>query len=134
MSLALFVRPMAAHETAMVLAMWKADLRFQDKSDKRSWGNRLRNGEFWALVNHVVDRITLPSAAVYVGCHPDEPETPVCWAAVRENEVLHLYARESVRKDPELAAAMQRAFLEIIESRVGPVSRATYDPFKELQR
>ncbi len=134
MSLPLLVRTMQAGEIPMVLANWKANIRLQDKNDRRTWGRGLTPSEFWTLVDYAMTRITLPSSVVFVGCHESEPDTPLCWAAVRENRMLHIYARESVRSDPEFAAEMERAFVNSIEERVGRVERAGYNPFEELQR
>ncbi len=94
----------------------------------------MSNEEFWTLLDYALTRITLPTSTIYVGCHPDDADTPSCWAAVRENKILHLYARESVRSVPELAALMERTFLQDIEARVGHLTRTSYNPFKELQR
>lgn len=157
--LPLVIRAMAPHELVMVLANWKSDIerryvecfrhRFELPPDKcthaecshptktealAQWGLGMNRDEFWALVNHAVERISLPSSVVYIGCHPGEDQTPLCWASVREGQILHLYARKSIREEPELAATMEREFLSMIEERIGPTVRAHYNPFQELRR
>jgi hypothetical protein len=132
-------RSMLDSERGMVLANWKHELAAQRLD--RKWSRGLTERDFWCLVNHAVDRITLPSCEVFVGVHANDPETPVCWAAVRripvllQHEIVFSYARESVRNDPELAVTLERALLsEIQQHRPLAVERRAYNPFLELRR
>ncbi len=137
-SLALFVRKMATTETKMVLANWKGSMV---EAFRRSPVRKLREWEFWALANHVIDKITLPSCTVFVGCAPAELLTPLCWAAVRKRkngedyEVVYLYARNRVKADDALAASVQRELLANV-SKALPITGepVTFNLFKELAR
>ena len=133
----LTVRTMQERELPMVLSNWKKELL----EVQRGWKRSLEDRDFWCLVNHTIDRITLPSCTVYVGCHEAAPETPMCWVAVRRvkglqiYEIVYLYARKSVRRDPELAASLERALLSTVEHYVPlAVERRPFNPFLELRR
>ena len=96
----------------MVLSNWKNTL---NAKRKEHYGphHALVERDFWFLANYVIERITLPSVEVFVGCHENEPETPCCWIAVRRTsedscEVLETYARQIIGRDPELAASLER--------------------------
>lgn len=136
-TLPLVVRLMANSEISMVLSDWKKEL-FRERKN-RGWGKGLEDRDYWALINHVLDRITLPSCAIYIGVHEKEPSTPCCWAAVRSLpphtgsfEILFLYARQSIGHDPELAAALERSLLEKLPS--GAERLRSFNPFLELRR
>jgi hypothetical protein len=120
-------------------ANWKKDLL--DRRAERGWSRGLEDRDYWCLVNHVIDRITLPSCIVFVGCHEKDIDTPMCWAAVRRipgllaHEVVYLYARKSLWEEPELAASLERAVLSAIEALHPLVTeRRPYNPFLELRR
>ena len=138
MSLPLSVRTMAPSELPLVRTAWKMMLR--DQRHRERWGHGLDGGCFWDLINHVIDRITLPSCGIYVGCTFSEPNTPLCWAAVRcriENayDLLYIDARPNIRKDPVLAAALQRKLCEGITETFGHgLETVPFNPFQELRR
>lgn len=139
MSLPLIVRPMRASETNLVLSAWKNQL-FELRTRSR-WGKGLEPDCFWALTNHVIDRITLPSSIILMGCHEDEIDTPLCWAAVRKlrglstYETLYTDARDKVLRDRALAATLERELLsEITKTRPMPGVRRAFNPFLELKR
>ncbi len=139
LSIGLLVRRMAASEKAMVLSNWKKELL--EESARRGWGRGLEVRDYWCLANHVLDRITLPSCEIWVGCHESELETPVCWVAIRKIaglsvfEVVYLYARQSVRELPELAAGLELALLHEVEiTRPLARERRSFNPFLELRR
>jgi hypothetical protein len=122
----------------MVLAAWKQDL--YEERFRRRWGSGLDGECFWLLVNHVIDRITLPSSDVLVGCSKTEPGTPLCWTVVRKIErygtyaVLHSYARHEIRKDPALAATLERELMtEVTKQRPIASERRPFNPFHELR-
>lgn len=153
MSLPLIVRPMRASETNIVLSAWKNqlyDLVFDPRSHtaRRSapaWGKGLRIDHFWTLINYVIDKITLPSCLVFVGCHEDEVSTPICWVVVRSIggvsmeeslcEVLYSDASLRILKDPALAATLERELLSnVARSHISVASRRPFDPFVEMKR
>jgi hypothetical protein len=122
----------------MLLSAWKMDL--SDGRFKSSWGRGLDGESFWALVNYVIDKVTLPSCDVFVGCSLSEPGTPLCWTAVRKlkglstYEMVYLGARKSVMNDAALAAVMETTLLSEIE-KIRPITkRRTLNPFTELKR
>lgn len=123
--LALLIREMTADERPMVLSDWKRGLW----DERPAWGRALHSEEWWALINHVIDGITLPSVTVWMACHRRTPDVPLCWAAVRRSEALHMYARSSVRETPELAAFLHRSLLDHARARAAP-----FNPFQELKR
>jgi hypothetical protein len=123
LSLPTLVREMLPEERSLVLSDWKKDL----KDARPEWGAALRWDEWWALVNHVIDRLALPSARVYVICHRDEERIPLAWAAVRDGAVLHLHAAAAVLADPELAARLETQL-------TAPYLKARFNPFEELKR
>lgn len=125
MTLPLLIREMLPEEKPMVLSDWKKDLKEADPP----WGKNIPWEEWWALINHVVDRITLPSATVLMACHRNEPSVPLCWVAVRDGLFLHMHARTSIREDPELAVHLEKALLSHAQGRPEP-----YNPFMELKR
>ncbi len=139
MTLPLAVRSLRDSERNMCLANWKKDL-----SEARAWGSwgaGLGQRNYWCLINHVLDRITLPSCDVWVGCHTNDPETPICWVATRRIEglqlhaIVYLYVRQQLRDDPELAITLERALLSEVETH-HPLAteRRPYNPFLELDR
>jgi hypothetical protein len=137
MTLPIVIRPMREHERAMVLSDWKRDLA---KPHGRVWGKGLTTKEFWAIVDHVIERVTLPSSEVWVGCHQDDPSTPCCWAATRLSVpglvVLHAFVRRSMeREDPELAKAIKSEFFYrlVLQHRTELV-HGTFNPILELKR
>lgn len=132
MPLPLVVRPLRASETNLVLAAWKNQL--YEARLRTRWGRDLPTDCFWALVNHVIDKITLPSSTLLVGCHVDV-DTPMCWAVVRDFEVLYIDARPEIRKDPALAVALERQLLHEVRQviPIAPGNRS-YNPFMELKR
>jgi hypothetical protein len=121
---ALLVRVMAPSEEPMVKSDWKKDVR----EAHPQWGASLYLEEWWALVNHVVDTISLPTSEVWMACHRSEPEVPLAWLAVRKGEVLHRHARAAVQREPELAARLELALLEHTRGQV-----ADWNPFLELK-
>ncbi len=136
MTLPLLVRPMATSEVPMVLGNWKAELRADART--RRWGRGLEERDFWCLVNHVLDRITLPACRVFVGCHEDEPDVPVCWVALRRPPglstwaVVYLYVRQGLREDVELCAGLERELIARIDRPILP-DRRPFNPFLELR-
>lgn len=108
----------------MVLSDWKKDL-WDARPD---WGRSLHSDEWWALVNHVIDHVTFPSADVWTGCHQSEPTVPLCWLAVRGVQLLHKHARISVSEHPELAARLERELTEHTACISAP-----FNPFMELK-
>lgn len=124
-TLPLVIRALRPEERSMILSDWKKDLW----EARPAWGQSLRSDEWWALVNHVIDRITLPSAAVWIGCHRDEPIVPLCWAAARDGAFLHMHARVSVHEQPDLAARLEQELLAHAQGRP-----AVFNPFLELKR
>ncbi len=141
----LTVRDVLPAEIGMVCGNWKNELA-EYRNDRnagpgRGWCRGLNERDFWCLVNRVVDRITVPSCEIFVGCHESDVDTPICWVAVRRIdglmlfEVMYLYARKLVRKDPELAASLERALLsEVAKTRPLAVERRPFNPFLELRR
>lgn len=118
----------------MVLSAWKKDLE-EERHDRR-WGRFMTASDFYHLANHVIDKLVLPACKVFMGCHPDDPKVPMCWAVTRGADILHLYARKRIRQDdPELGAAVQRVLLSEIETSLGraPEIRPLH-PFQELSR
>lgn len=127
MTFPLLVRPVIPAERNMVLADWKRDLW-----DGQKKSGRLTAGEFWCLADHVIDRITFPSSEVFVGCHESEPSVPLCWAALRGPDLIHLHARGAIFNDPEVAAAVER---ELRSRLPRPVTHVGHlDLFQELRR
>jgi hypothetical protein len=134
----LVVRPIRAGEINLVLAAWKNQL-FHTR-DRARWSLKLPIDYFWMLINHVIDKITIPSSLVFVGCHESELETPICWAVVRRidrgtYEVLYTDARESIHDSPQLSATLERELLSQIHAK-RPLAQncRTYNPFLELKR
>lgn len=139
------VRERTPDEFGMVCSNWKDEL-FEHRNDRnagpgRGWCRGLNERDFWCLVNHVIDRITVSSCKVFVGCHEKDPDTPICWVAIRRIEglvlfeVMYLYARKLIREDPELAAGLERALLSEV-NKIHPLAaeRRSFNPFKELRR
>lgn len=118
-------REMLSSERAMVLADWKKDLW----DERPSWGAGLQSPEWWALVNHVIDTITLPSCTVWMICHREDELVPLCWAAVRNGKFVHMHASIGVRRDPELGAWLERLLVD--ETMAG---YAHFNPFLEMRR
>lgn len=123
----------------MVLANWKEDL-YHSRIATR-WGRELGARDFWCLANHVIDRITYPSCEIWIGCHVDEPETPICWVATRripalqQHAIVYLYARQQLREDPELAIMLERTLLyEVSQHRPLAAERRRFNPYLELDR
>jgi len=54
----LTIREMHESETAMVLSNWKKEL-FEQRGT-RGWSRNIEERDYWCLVNHVPDLITLP--------------------------------------------------------------------------
>jgi len=128
MSLPLVTRPMLPSERNMVIANWKQDLA--NPGGTRAWGNGLTTPEFWAIVDHVIEKISYPSCEFTMVCHEYVRETPMAWAATRDRQILHMYARTELRKDTELAAVVQKFMLESLRPRE-PVD---FNPIMELKR
>ena len=126
MTLPVLVREMLPSERSMVKSDWKKDLW----DAKPAWGRALQSEEWWALVNHVVDGITLPTCEVWMACHRNEPSVALCWAARRKDKLLHMHAVEHVRREPELAASLERDLRAHLTT--GP--EWTWNPFLELKR
>lgn len=121
----LLIREMLPYERSLVLSAWKKDLWDQ----KPDWGRALRSEEWWALVNHAIDNITLPSSDVWMACHRDEESVPLAWLVARDLLVIHVHAVASVTDDSELAA--------IIESSLrtkAPGELLNFNPFMELKK
>lgn len=133
----ILVRRLTSSEHAWVLASWKAQLSYERKEER--WGNGLDRQSFWDLVNYVVDRVSMPSCEVFVASSETEPTTPLCWVAIRKVpglstfDVVFSYARLEIRKDPELAATLERALLsEVQKERPLEPERRKFNPFREL--
>ena len=134
----LTVRRMLDTEQSMVLSNWKREL--YEFRHIMNWGGGLKDRDFWRLINHVLDRFTLPSCEVFMGCHESDVETPLCWVALRRipglqvHEEVYLYARKSVRQDPELAAGLQRDVRGAIEAQGLSLAkeRRPYNPYLEI--
>ena len=124
MTLPLLIREMLPEERSMVLSDWKKGL-WDERPD---WGRALQSDEWWALVNHAIDCISLPTAKVWMVCHQREPNVPLCWVAVRDGSFLHMHARVSIRDEPELAARLERTLLDHAQGRPAP-----FNPFRELK-
>lgn len=138
MTIPVLVRPLALSETSFVLSSWKKQLN--DERYRHRWGKGLDGLCFWMLINHVIDKITLPSCEVFVGCERSEPGTPLCWVAVRKIkglstfDIVYLYARHEIRKDQKLAAYLEVALLsEVNKTRPFASQRRSFNPFRELQ-
>jgi hypothetical protein len=119
----LLIRDMLPEEKSLILSDWKKDLWEQ----RPAWGRALHSEEWWALINHVVDRITLPTSSVLVAASRNEPDFGICWLAYREG-VLHLHATKDVLREPELAAYLERALRDHAQREDAP-----YNPFLELK-
>jgi hypothetical protein len=135
--ISILVREMNRSELSLVLSSWKMQLA--DDRFRFRWGRRLDGESYWPLVNHVIDRITLPSCKVFVGCSPPEPDAPLGWVAIRPakeaHEVVFMYARHEIRKQPEVAAALERGLLSEVD-KLCPLmtQRNPFNPFQELRR
>ena len=121
----LLLRSQAPEERAMVLSAWKRDL--WEREGPRS---PMRPVDWWALTNYVVDEITYPTVSVHMACYQGEPRTPLCWIVVRDGLAMHLYAKQSVMKEPELAAYIERE----LRKAYAPCGDGSFDPFEELRR
>jgi hypothetical protein len=95
-----------------------------------SWSTK-RDRDFWSLVNHVIDRITLPSAKVFVGMYPGH-EVPLCWAVTRDGELLYTYVRKGIVNDAALAGELLKMFLGGLP--VVAIKVRDFNPFRELER
>lgn len=127
--LALLVRPMLREEASMVLSDWKKEIVEQRRS--QAWSSGILVSDLWRLLNHVLDQHTLPTCKVVVGCHPTDSSVPLCWAAIRKDDVLMTYVRRGIRKDPELSYSLEREFLrQLPATKTGDI----FNPFKELLR
>lgn len=122
--LPILVREMYPTELSMVLANWKNDIA--GDSDRR-WGKGLSSEEFWAIVNYAIDRISLPSAVVFMACHENEPAFPLAWIARRDGAIIHMHARKELRFDYELAALIHRRL-------IGQDAWKPINPILELKR
>ncbi len=123
---------MEPNELSMVLANWKAEM-FDDKrrgDGDKVWA-RLRDGDLWRLLNYVLDRITIPSSQIWIGVHMDRHETPMCWAATRNGELLYSYYRKGLDKDPELRRMLEETFLTVLP--VVAIKSRDFNPFRELE-
>lgn len=133
--LEIHVRRMLPSEESFVLSTWKHALR--DTRRLQDWGMGLRDSNYWLLANFVIDKITLPSCEVWMGCHPSRPETSECWIAIRETpegwRILHEYARAALKSDPELAAALRTALVSKLEETRGFAPAESFNPYKELK-
>jgi hypothetical protein len=121
---ALLIREMRPEEHGLVLSDWKRNL-WDEHPD---WGRSLQSDEWWALVNHVLDTVTLPGCTVTMACHRDEESIPLAWLAARGTFILHMHATSNVRRDAELAARLERALLSHSGGEVAP-----FNPFMELK-
>jgi hypothetical protein len=130
MTFPLEIRRIAANEVAMVLSDWKKDI---DDGRRETYGplSGLVDRDFWSITNYVIDKITFPTSTIYIGVHPDAPDTPVCWAAVRDSKLLHVRARRRVLKDPELAVVVQKELLSRLPE---PAEQVRLNLFMELRR
>jgi hypothetical protein len=126
-TLPILIREMACEEMPLVLSDWKKDLW----DARPAWGRALRSEEWWALVNHVIDHVTLPSATVWMACHRNEPSVPLSWMAARDGKRLHAHARISIHQEPELAASLYKALIEYTPK--WDILDA-FNPFLELKR
>lgn len=122
----LLVREMLPEERSMVLSDWKKDLW----DAKPTWGAHMYSSEWWAIVNHVMDNITLPSVVVLMACHRNEGSVPLCWLASRSGVIVHMHARVSVREEPELAAYLEMA----LRAHCGAIEPEPFNPFAEMKR
>jgi hypothetical protein len=120
---------MQASELNMVLSNWKRDLYVCNAP----WRSRMRGEDFWDLVNFVIDKLTVPSCQIFIAVHIDEPTVPIAWIATRDRTAVYLYAVGSLRKDPELAAALQRELLKLAPVD-GDQWYPHFSPYKELAR
>ena len=121
---------MAASERNMVLADWKRDLA-STPSVKRGWGRGLTGYEMWCVLDHVIDRISFPSAEVVMACAESEPKVPLAWVAMRGPRILHEHMRERiVEEDPELAAALAQ---EVWSKLPSVLVRQPFNPIHELK-
>lgn len=125
----LVVRPMYEGETSMVLSDWKKELVEQRRT--QAWSSGLLVSDMWRLLNHVLDDLTLPSCEVVVGCHANDVDVPLCWAATRDGDVLMSYVRRGFRKDPELSYRLEREFSKRLPA---TKTGAVFNPFKELEK
>lgn len=120
------IRVARTSESSLVLASWKADLA----AARPEWGKGLQAPEWWALVNYTVDRLAYPRCATWVVCHVEEPDIPLAWMTMADNKVLHQHASDSVQRDPELGAYLERLMLDTLQATHGP----PFNPFEELKR
>lgn len=121
----LLIRLMRSHERALVLSDWKRGLW----DARPAWGKALPSTEWWALVNFVLDHVTLPSADVWMACHRSEEDVPIAWLAAREDGILFAHATRKVHEDPKLAA-----YIESSLRRHAGVEAVDWNPFLELKR
>lgn len=115
----------------MVLANWKSELLDRMQRDRTDWGV-WKKRDFFRLVNFVVDRISVPTSRIFIGVHPDSVDTPMCWAATRDGELVFSYVRPRAAKDRELSRAMLDTFLVALPTVA--VHVRDYNPFMELER
>jgi hypothetical protein len=125
MSLPLVARPMMETEKALVLKRWKLDLLH----GRAMWKRGMTPQELWTVLDTILEKVTLPSCAVFMAVHEAEQSTPIAWVVTRSGNILHAGARESLLRDPEVAAAVQR----FLEKETGAVP-VTYSPILELRR
>lgn len=126
MTLPTLIRTMRDSERSMVKSDWKRNLR----DAKPAWGRALQAEEWWALVNFVVDHISLPSCQVWMLCHQNEPSVALCWAALRDQGLIHMHAPEKMlTEEPELAAHLERELTARLDAQP-----TDWNPFLELKR
>lgn len=139
MTLDLLVRPMTADEVPMVLSNWKRELG--EYRHIYRWSSGLKPDDFWSLLNFVIDRLTLPSCVVFMGCHPSEPKVPINWVAIRKRpglsnyDVVYQYVRLGPREDPELAQSLYDSLIEkLCATHTLEKKKRPFNPFNELRR
>lgn len=115
----------------MVLANWKSELLDMMQRDRTEWGV-WRRRDFYRLVNFAIDHISLPTCRIFVGVHPDREDTPMCWVATRDGELVFSYVPPRIAKDKELSRVMLRDFLMALPTVAVHVRE--YNPFLELER
>jgi len=91
MTLPVVVRPAAADEENWILSSWKKDAAGAE------WARKLDSAEYWAVANHVVDRLARSATAVVVAALEETPDVAIGWTAVRAGRILYTFVKPRFR-------------------------------------